>query len=191
MMHQDHINLQQAEQHTTSSKDSVNSIIHIDLGKRTICSTFVPCTSTGMQKTTWMEIAGDFTDTCDRDPSFLQNIISGDERWCYWSDPEIKWKLIAWCSVYSAYSKKTHCQVQDQDTVDFLLRQQWYDPQGIPTRGSNCQCCSLHGSFEMVPAMKSCMFSQSCTGLESGVCCTTTCSCTLWSMCTTLWLSSA
>ena len=65
MMHHVRVDHQQVERQTTSSKDSVNSIIHNYLGKRKIYSTFVLCTLTDKQKATQMEIAGDFIVTSD------------------------------------------------------------------------------------------------------------------------------
>ena len=53
------------------SKDTVYTIVREDLGKRKICSRFVPHKMTDEQKAKRMETTGDFITICDQDPSFL------------------------------------------------------------------------------------------------------------------------
>ena len=83
------------------SKDTVHTIVCKDLGKRMICSQFVPYKLTDEQKAKRLETSGDFITMCVQDPSFLRTIITGDETWCYQFDPESKWQSMEWCSASS------------------------------------------------------------------------------------------
>ncbi|GBM18417.1 Putative uncharacterized protein FLJ37770 [Araneus ventricosus] len=65
------------------SLDSVRNIVHEYLQKRKICARFVPHMLSEEQKQRWMETSGDFIDECDRNPQFLETIITGDESWFY------------------------------------------------------------------------------------------------------------
>ena len=74
------------------SKDTTHTIVRDDLGKRNICSRFVPHRLTDEQNAKRMETSGDFISICDQDPLLLENIVTGDETWCYQFDPESKWQ---------------------------------------------------------------------------------------------------
>ena len=87
----------------------MHTIVSEDLGKRKICSWFVPHQLTDEQKAKWMEISGDFITMCDHDQSFLQTIVTGDETWCYQFDPESKRQSMEWCSS-SPRPKKSRLQ---------------------------------------------------------------------------------
>ena len=78
-------------------KDTAHTIVRDDVGKRKICSRFVPHKLTGGQKTKRMETSGDFSSICDQDPLLLENIVTGDETWCYQLDPESKRQSLTWC----------------------------------------------------------------------------------------------
>ena len=77
------------------------------LGKRKICSRFVPHKLTDEQKAKRMETSGDFVSMCDQDAFLLENNVTGDETWCYQLDPESKQQLMAWCSSISQRAKKS------------------------------------------------------------------------------------
>ena len=70
------------------SKDTTHTIVRHDLGKRKICSQFVPHNLAEEEKAKRMETSGDFFSMCDQDPLLLENIVTGDETWCYQFDPE-------------------------------------------------------------------------------------------------------
>ena len=72
------------------SKDTAHTIFRDDLGEWKICSQFVPHKFTDEQKAKRMETSGDFIFMCDPDPLLLENIVTGDETWCYQFDPESK-----------------------------------------------------------------------------------------------------
>ncbi|KAJ4444890.1 hypothetical protein ANN_06688 [Periplaneta americana] len=88
------------------SKDTVHTIIRDDLGKRKICSRFVPHKLTDEQKAKRVETSGDFISMCDQDPLLLKTIVTGDETWCYQFDPESKRQSMSWCSPTSPRPKK-------------------------------------------------------------------------------------
>ena len=69
------------------SKDTTHTIVRDDLGKRKISSRFVPHKLTDEQKEKRTETSGDLIFMCDQDPLFLENIVVGDETWCYQFDP--------------------------------------------------------------------------------------------------------
>ena len=75
------------------NKDTAHIIVRDDLGKRKICSRFVPLKLTDEQKAKRMETSGDFISTCDQDPF----IASGKHRetWCYQFDSELKRQSMA------------------------------------------------------------------------------------------------
>ena len=60
------------------SKDTAHIIVRDDLGKRKICSRFVPHKLTDEQKAKRMETSEDFISMCDQDPLLLENIFTGD-----------------------------------------------------------------------------------------------------------------
>ena len=53
-----------------------------DLGKRKICSRFMPHKLTDEQKAKRRETSRDFFSMCDQDPLLLENIAMRDETWC-------------------------------------------------------------------------------------------------------------
>ena len=98
-------------------KDTVHIIVREDLEKRKICSRFVPHSLTAEQKERRMECAKDFINSCHQDPSFLANIITGDESWCYQYDPETKRQSMAWCSPSSPRPTKSRMQKSKVKTM--------------------------------------------------------------------------
>ena len=70
------------------NKDTAHTIVRDDLGKRKICSRFVPHKITDEQKAKRMDSYGNFIFMCDHDPLLLGNIVTGDVTWCYQFDTE-------------------------------------------------------------------------------------------------------
>ncbi|GBO03094.1 hypothetical protein AVEN_121870-1 [Araneus ventricosus] len=94
------------------SLDSVSNIIQENLQKRKICARFIPYKLSDEQKR--MESSGDFIDACDRNPQFLETIVTGDESWCFQFDPETKRQSMEWCSSSSLLPQKMSSnQIQD------------------------------------------------------------------------------
>ncbi|KAJ4431362.1 hypothetical protein ANN_19959 [Periplaneta americana] len=99
------------------SKDTVHTIIRDDLGKRKICSRFVPHKLTDEQKAKRMETSGGFISMCDQDPLLLKTIVTGDETWCYQFDPESKRQSMSWCSPTTPRPKKNRLQKSKVKTL--------------------------------------------------------------------------
>jgi len=95
----------------------MHTIVREDLGKRKICSRFVPHKVAGEQKAKRVETSGDFITMCGRDPSFLQTIVTGDETWCYQFDPESKRQSMEWRSPSSPRHKKSRLQKSKVKTM--------------------------------------------------------------------------
>ncbi|KAJ4432627.1 hypothetical protein ANN_21250 [Periplaneta americana] len=115
------------------SKDTMHTIVRDDLGKRKICSRFVPHKLTDEQKAKRMETSGDFISMCDQDSLLLKTIVTGDETWCYQFDPESKRQSMSWCSPTSLQpKKKPSAKIQGGNIVDRLLRLQRHHPQLWP-----------------------------------------------------------
>ena len=96
------------------SKGTIRIIVRENLGKRKICSRFVPHMLTDDQKVKWMEAAGDFITMRDRDSCFLRTIITGDETWRYQFDPNSKRQSMEW---RSPLPKKYCCQKNKVKTM--------------------------------------------------------------------------
>ena len=92
------------------SKNTAHIIIRDDLVNWKICSRFVPHKLTDEQKAKRMETSGDFISMCDHNPLLLENIVTGDESWCYQFDPESKRESMAWCSPNSRRPKLSRLQ---------------------------------------------------------------------------------
>jgi len=99
------------------SKGTVHNIAREDLCKRKICSRFVPHKLTDEQKAKRMETSGDFITMCDKDPSFLRTIVTGDETWCYQFDPESKRQSMEWRTPSSPRPKKSRLQKSKVKTM--------------------------------------------------------------------------
>ena len=87
-----------------------HTIVRDDLGKRKICSRFALHKLTDEQKIKCMETSGDFISMCDQDPLLLENILTGDETWCYQFDPESKRQSMVLCSLTSPWPKGVICK---------------------------------------------------------------------------------
>ena len=53
---------------------------------------------------------GNFISLYDQYPLLLENIVTGNETWCYQFDPESKQQSMVWCSPTSPRPKKSHLQ---------------------------------------------------------------------------------
>ena len=148
------------------SKDTALTIVRNDLGKRKICSRFLPHKLMDKQKVKRMETSGNFISMCDQDPLLLKNIVTGDETWCYQLDPEWKRQSMAWRSPTSPQPKNSG---QQKSKIKTLLIA-YFDNKGIIhkeflmphfTRQFWTDCYNVSGGF-----------GHSFTGLENGCCST-------------------
>ncbi|GBN79472.1 hypothetical protein AVEN_131700-1 [Araneus ventricosus] len=109
------------------SLDSVSNIIHENLQKPKICARFVPHKLSDEQKQHRMQTSGDFIDACDRNPQFLETIVTGDESWFYQYDPETKRQSMEWCSSSSPLPKK--CRLTKSRIKTLLIA--FFDSKGL------------------------------------------------------------
>ena len=70
-------------------KETVRRIVTEDLGKRKICARFVPHALTTDQKQECIVYCQDLL-LMGQDECFWENIITGDEAWCFAYDPATK-----------------------------------------------------------------------------------------------------
>ena len=110
-----------------------------DLVKRKILSRFVSHKLTDEQKAKRMETSGDFISMCDQEPLLLENIVTGDETWCYQFDPESKRQSMAWCSSTFPRPRKSRLQ---KSKVKMLLI--FFDNKGSSIAYGICSCRSNH-----------------------------------------------
>jgi len=73
-----------------------------------------------------MTISSDLIDKADKDPAFLNHIITGDETWCYLFDIQSKRASSTWKSPTSPRSKKFR---QDRSKGKVMM-EVFFDSQG-------------------------------------------------------------
>ena len=107
---------------------------------------------------------------CGHDPFILENIVTGNETWCYQLDPESKRQLIAWCSQIFPRPKKSRLQ---KSKVKKLLIA-FFNNKGIIHKEFVPADHSINAAFYQA-VWTDCYsvsggFGQSCTGLENECC---------------------
>ncbi|GBO29466.1 Mariner Mos1 transposase [Araneus ventricosus] len=110
------------------SLDSVSNIIHDHFQKRKTYARSVPHKLSDEQKQHRMETSGDFIDVCDRNPQFLETIVTGDESRCYQYDPETKRQSMEWCSSSSPLLPKK-CRLTKSRIKTLLIA--FFDSKGL------------------------------------------------------------
>jgi hypothetical protein len=73
-----HIILRMLSVELNVSKDTIRAIMRDDLGKKKVCTKFVPHLLTPEQKTLHMESCGNFVEMVEKDESVLNKIVTGD-----------------------------------------------------------------------------------------------------------------
>jgi len=76
--------------HLDISYGSAYAILHDDLGYRKVCTRWVPKELTVVHKRQCVEVVTQFVRRCEEDPSILERIVTGDETWGHYYDPESK-----------------------------------------------------------------------------------------------------
>ncbi|XP_068201628.1 histone-lysine N-methyltransferase SETMAR-like [Palaemon carinicauda] len=89
---------------------SAHSIMTEDLAMNRVAAKFVPKLLMAEQKELRFEVLQDMLDSTNRDPSFMNTIITGDKSWVYGYDPETKSQSSQWKHSTSPRPKKA-CQV--------------------------------------------------------------------------------
>jgi histone-lysine N-methyltransferase SETMAR len=72
------------------SYSSAYVILHSDLGYRKVCAKWVPRQLTYPHKEHHVEVATQFLQHYEEDPSLVERTVTGDEVWEHHFDPEIK-----------------------------------------------------------------------------------------------------
>jgi hypothetical protein len=72
------------------SHGTCHKILSDDLNKAHVTQHSVPPTLTQDQRDDRKSICGHLIDSADKDGTFLNRIITGDETWCYLYDPQLK-----------------------------------------------------------------------------------------------------
>jgi ribosomal protein S25 len=88
------------------SVGSCHSILLNELHMHRVCQHMVPKMLSPEQKETRMTLAGDLLTMADQDSNFLNNIITGDETWCFLYDPQTKRQSSEWKSPSSPRTQK-------------------------------------------------------------------------------------
>ena len=87
-------------------KTTVHDIVTNNLNMRKVCAKMVPKVLTDDQKLRRVETCQENLDMCERDPEFLNNVITGDESWVFEYDPETKRQSSEWHTSLSPRPKK-------------------------------------------------------------------------------------
>lgn len=87
-------------------KTVVHEIVSEKLGMRKICAKLVPKVLTDAQKANRVETCQELKQLCEDNPSFLDNVITGDESWIFQYDPESKRQSSEWHTTSSPRQKK-------------------------------------------------------------------------------------
>lgn len=111
------ITLRMLEDQTGINRESIRKILIEDLGKRKICSRFVPHSLTPEQMQRRVDCSKNFIFNCDSNPNFINSIVTGDESWCFQYDPETKRQSMQWCSKSSPKPKKLRLQKSKVKTL--------------------------------------------------------------------------
>ena len=101
--------LQMIADHLNIGKETVRRIVTEDLGKRKICAIFVPHALTTEQKQERVVYCQDLL-LIRQDECFWENIITGDETWCFAYDPATKRQSAEWVGQNSPKPKKLRFQ---------------------------------------------------------------------------------
>ena len=88
------------------SWSSCQRILTVDLNMRRVAAKFVPRLLTQDPKNTRFTLCQELKNQIESGPNFLSKVITGDESWCYGSDPETKQAPSQWKMPTSPRPKK-------------------------------------------------------------------------------------
>ena len=78
------------------SKSSVYKILKENLGMRKICARWVPRLLTDANKQKRVQFCEENLEFISDEPNFFSTLVTGDETWCYFYDPETKIQSMQW-----------------------------------------------------------------------------------------------
>ena len=91
--------MQEIEELSGIHSSSVLKILRERLGLRKICACWVPHLLTDGQKQSWVRLASQVIEKCDKcNPRRLEEIVTGDETYIYHFQPDSKVKNKVWVS---------------------------------------------------------------------------------------------
>ena len=112
------------------SHGTCHKILTEDLKMWRVASEFVPRLLSVDQKQQWLDVCLDLIENATNDPSFLSNVITGDETWIYAYDSETKTRSSQWKSSGSPRPKKAR---QVRSNIKSMLIC-FFDQKGIVHR---------------------------------------------------------
>jgi len=91
IIHEDHcLTIDEVSMLVGISHGTCHKILTEDLKTRRVASKFIPRLLSVDQKQQRLDVCLDLKENTANDPSFLLNVITGDETWIYAYDPETK-----------------------------------------------------------------------------------------------------
>jgi hypothetical protein len=94
------------------------------LGKRKICSRFVPHSLTPEQKQKRINCCRDFIKFVEDDADILKRIVTDDNSLCFEYDPETRRQGMEWRSTNRRTNEGSAPEIRPQDDTDSFLRYQ-------------------------------------------------------------------
>lgn len=88
------------------NRESVRRILTEELNMRKVCAKMVPRLLSAEQKECRMNISADILESIEKDPTFLERVITCDETWIFQYDPETKRQSMHWKTKKSPRMKK-------------------------------------------------------------------------------------
>jgi hypothetical protein len=127
------------------SHGTCHRILSDDLNMSRVTQSSVPRVLTQDQCDDRMSICGDLINSADKDGTFLNRIITGDETWCFLYNSQLKQQTATWKLPSSPRKKKPR-----QDTSKGkVMRELFFDSSmcshGIHPRRSDCKQAPLQG----------------------------------------------
>ena len=126
------------------SAGSSHHIIHDGLKFQKVCARWVPKQLTPEMKERRVDACQELLRRYKADgEAFLQRIITGDDSWVHFYEPEQKRQSMEWCHTSSSKPKKVRVQRYAGSHVDFLLGLQQADLRALHVQRKHCDQCHL------------------------------------------------
>jgi len=120
------------------SVGSAHHMIHDELKIRRVCAGWVPKRLTPEMKERRVGAFQELVRRCEADEAFLRRIVTGDESWVHFYEPEGKRQSMEWR--HTSSPKPKICR---QSHVDFLLELQRADLRALHAQRKHCDQCHL------------------------------------------------
>ena len=139
------------------SVGTVHTIIREELKMRKICAKFVPKVLRENQKERLCHDSKEMVELINSDPTVLDALVTGDERWINCYDPETKGQSSQWKYAGSPRPKKAR-QSKSTHKLSMIpfFWQHWHDLHALGSHWSDSQqgiiCWDLQGVQEEIPS---------------------------------------